>query len=146
VGVYCLEQSLTVAFLALAVVLFLIRKPVAGKHSSIVGALVALAGTFAFSVPALGGVREDVPLLLGLSSVLVVAGSALAIVSLVHLGRCIGVMPEARGLVTSGPYRWVRHQVYLGEITSALGSPRPLSRRLSPPSFSSFVAYSTGGL
>ena len=32
-----------------------------------------------------------------------------------------GLLPEARGLVTRGPYRLVRHPVYLGELTSALG-------------------------
>jgi len=37
------------------------------------------------------------------------------------LGRCFGVLPEARGLVTRGPYRLVRHPVYLGEIAALTG-------------------------
>jgi protein-S-isoprenylcysteine O-methyltransferase Ste14 len=42
-------------------------------------------------------------------------------VSLLTLGRCFGLFPEARGLVTHGPYRYVRHPVYLGEFISGFG-------------------------
>ena len=62
------------------------------------------------------------------SSAFVLAGDLVAVVSclwllaaVMTLGRCFGVLPEARGLVTVGPYRLIRHPVYLGEIGACVG-------------------------
>ena len=43
------------------------------------------------------------------------------VVAVLYLGRCFGLLPEARGLVTCGPYRLVRHPVYLGEFGAVAG-------------------------
>jgi protein-S-isoprenylcysteine O-methyltransferase Ste14 len=84
-------------------------------------ALVACAGAM-LAVIAFAGPGPDVP------AALVIGGEALAVafcawllVSVSFLGRCFGVLPEARGLVTSGPYRLVRHPVYLGELGACAG-------------------------
>jgi protein-S-isoprenylcysteine O-methyltransferase Ste14 len=55
------------------------------------------------------------------SDVLLISGLAFAIGSVAVLGRCFGVLPDVRGLVTRGPYRLVRHPLYLGELTAVLG-------------------------
>jgi len=38
-----------------------------------------------------------------------------------YLGRSISVIAQAREVVDGGPYRLVRHPLYLGELVSALG-------------------------
>ena len=53
--------------------------------------------------------------------VIALLGVGWALVSALALGRCFGVLPEARGLVTHGPYELVRHPLYLGEYTAMAG-------------------------
>jgi protein-S-isoprenylcysteine O-methyltransferase Ste14 len=52
---------------------------------------------------------------------LILFGSAAAVIALVRLGRSFSVMAEARRLVTSGPYRFVRHPLYLAEELAIIG-------------------------
>jgi protein-S-isoprenylcysteine O-methyltransferase Ste14 len=127
-----LEEVVTVVFLALVVVLFIVRRrAIRGDHATLVPGLVALVGTFLLNVVAYLPI-DDTTSTEGLlaSSGVVIAGTLFTIWSLATLGRCFGLFPEVRGLVTHGPYRLVRHPVYLGEIVSAMGlllaKPHPL--------------------
>jgi protein-S-isoprenylcysteine O-methyltransferase Ste14 len=45
-----------------------------------------------------------------------VSGYALVLWSLLTLGTRFGIAPADRGLVSHGPYRLVRHPMYLGEL------------------------------
>lgn len=48
--------------------------------------------------------------------VLFVLGTAQAVWAFVFLGRSFAVLPAKRALVVRGPYRWVRHPAYVGEL------------------------------
>lgn len=41
--------------------------------------------------------------------------------SFVSLGRHMGIFPEVRGLVTHGPYRYLRHPIYVAYLLGGLG-------------------------
>jgi protein-S-isoprenylcysteine O-methyltransferase Ste14 len=53
--------------------------------------------------------------------VLVTLAAGLSLVSLLAMGRLFGVRPALRGLMTSGPYRFVRHPMYFSYIIADIG-------------------------
>ena len=53
--------------------------------------------------------------------VLVTLAACLSLASLLSLGRRFGVFPALRGLVTRGPYRIVRHPMYLAYVLADIG-------------------------
>jgi protein-S-isoprenylcysteine O-methyltransferase Ste14 len=90
------------------------------RNRNAVGVVAALFATAPTIVPgALGHTASAWPLVVG--DVLILGGLVFALTSVGFLGRCFGVLPDARGLVTGGPYRIVRHPLYLGEIVAILG-------------------------
>ncbi len=141
-----LQETVTVAFLGLVVLLFAIRRrAIKGERANWRAGGVALLGTFLLNVVAFLPIEASTSTegLLG-SSVIVIVGTLFTIWSLATLGRCFGLFPEVRGLVLRGPYRLVRHPVYLGELVSALGllvvKPHPLIVAV----FALFVALQYG--
>lgn len=50
------------------------------------------------------------------ASLLFCAGTLFTIIALLSLGKCFGLLPAARGLKTRGPFRWIRHPAYAGEL------------------------------
>ena len=45
-----------------------------------------------------------------------VCGTVIALASMAWLGRSFSILPAERCIVACGPYRWVRHPIYIGEL------------------------------
>jgi protein-S-isoprenylcysteine O-methyltransferase Ste14 len=56
------------------------------------------------------------------STALLLIGNVMAVAILIRLGRSFSIMAEARRLVIDGPYRIIRHPLYLAEQIAILGA------------------------
>jgi protein-S-isoprenylcysteine O-methyltransferase Ste14 len=112
---------LEVAFYALVIWCYLRRGPAVATSDSITAHAAAVTATWLlFALPLLQGPAAGQGRQ-ALSDVLVVCGLAWAIWSLRFLGRSMSVLAQARAVIDQGPYRWVRHPLYTGEIVAGLG-------------------------
>jgi protein-S-isoprenylcysteine O-methyltransferase Ste14 len=116
-----LGTALVCAFYGLITMSYLRRGPAVATSSSVKAHVAAVTATLApFVFPLLPGsgagtVRELV------ADALLVAGMAWSVWSIRCLGRSLSILAQARVVVEHGPYRWVRHPLYTGELVAALG-------------------------
>ncbi len=116
-----LTTALVCAFYALIIWCYLRRGPALATGRSVTAhaaAVIAMMTPFAFPL-----LRTTPPGAAAqwAGNVLLAAGTGWAVWSLRSLGRNVSVIAQARKLVVGGPYRWVRHPLYTGEIVSSLG-------------------------
>lgn len=57
----------------------------------------------------------------GVGNVLVVMAAFLSLAALLALGRWFGIRPALRGVATGGPYRLIRHPIYLSYLVADVG-------------------------
>ena len=139
------NRLLSIGFASAIAIVYVIRRPpLRGRHD--IGAVV-VAMYASFVLLALRPLLQLMAIELAhlpvwslvMANVLVAAGAAFSIYSLLYLRLNFSILPEARGLTTSGPYRIVRHPVYLGEILGAIGLTLALPSLLSLVVLVSFV-------
>jgi protein-S-isoprenylcysteine O-methyltransferase Ste14 len=109
------------AFYTLIIWCYLRRGPAIATSRSVTAHLAAVAATlcpFAFPLLAAGSAGTAPQLA---ADALILAGTAWSVWSMRFLGRNLSVIAQAREVAERGPYRWVRHPLYTGEIVSCLG-------------------------
>jgi len=108
-------------FAALLAATTLTRLPPIRKSAGIEPRIAALLGTFLVTALAILP-REEISLIaLAISCSFVVVGMLSSFIVLSWLGKAFSIMAEARRLVTHGPYRHVRHPLYICEEIAVIG-------------------------
>jgi len=112
----------SVAFSLMLIYLVMVRTEPVRRSSGILPRLCGFAGTF------LGvGILQLKPVSLSLpwqvaATALIFAGALGSAIVLARLGKSFSIMPEARNLVTSGPYAYARHPLYAVEFITLAGT------------------------
>lgn len=127
VVVGCLRSGLYVAFLSIPVVVLLLHDPPAATDDRILIRSLAIVTTFFLILLGLlapsGPVLFRVPLTVEAAAfAMTLVGVILGVYAMATLGMNFSFWPEARRLVICGPYRLVRHPVYLAEILMSAGA------------------------
>ena len=126
---HALRTAITVAWIVFWVYwlasAFGAKQGTASKRRIPLNGLSALAVILLLRVFRGGSLAVHSPVLEAVGAVVFASGIALAIWARVHLGRNWGMpMPQKDEpeLVTSGPYKFVRHPIYSGLLAAVLGT------------------------
>ena len=105
----------------LLIYLLLTRRTPERRTHGIWPRLVAIGGTFlGVGILLLDPVRLSLPLQIT-ADLLIIAGAVGSLIAVSWLGRSFALMPEARQLVTGGPYACIRHPLYAAEMLGIAG-------------------------
>jgi protein-S-isoprenylcysteine O-methyltransferase Ste14 len=118
---FLLQRVLALAYFTMLVILYSTRLPRRGTDHRLAVVFIAFTGTFSALASSIlpGGERREWLALP--ADIVATLGLAYSVWGLAYLRRSFSIIPEARRLVTGGPYSFSRHPVYLGEIVTAIG-------------------------
>lgn len=117
-----INDVLVTGFYILMLSAYLSRPSAQRTSRSVTTNAIAVIATF-LSIPLLvagAGVRSGlVPVLVG--TIVAIAGMAFSLYSVHTLGRSFSIIPQSRAIVVNGPYKYLRHPLYAGEIVAMTG-------------------------
>jgi protein-S-isoprenylcysteine O-methyltransferase Ste14 len=115
------QAGLTAFYFTLWLLMILRPAPTARAHIGLPG-IAAMAGTYMPWLLMLFPARASTDATSVVGTALTLIGIVLTLRVLWHLGRSFSIVPQARKLVTSGPYALVRHPLYITEEIMVIGA------------------------
>lgn len=117
-------------FYVLLALLTMTRSPAKAQADGVLPRIAAFVGTYMpWTIAFFGKTDQALPNLASTACVLI--GMIMMLITIRHLGRSFSLVPQARNVVQTGPYRWIKHPLYLAEEIAVLGvvlrNPTPLT-------------------
>jgi protein-S-isoprenylcysteine O-methyltransferase Ste14 len=107
-------------FYMLLAVLIMTRAPAKAEAEGLLPKIAAFVGTYLpWTITFFGKTDHALPNLV--STAFVLTGMVMMLVTIRHLGRSFSLVPQARTVVKTGPYRWIKHPLYLSEEIAVVG-------------------------
>jgi protein-S-isoprenylcysteine O-methyltransferase Ste14 len=107
-------------FYTLLTVLIMTRPPAKAQADGLLPRIAAFVGSYLpWTMNFFGKTDQALPNLLSTACVLI--GMIMMLVTIRHLGRAFSLVPQARSVVQTGPYRWIKHPLYLSEEIAIVG-------------------------
>ena len=104
---------------AFTCLLLVFARRASSRDLSVVGVVITAYAAFYFFLLDPTHTHRWIPEWSG--AILQVIGMLVQLGAKVSLGRSFGLLPAARRIVVRGPYRWVRHPMYLGYLIAHVG-------------------------
>jgi protein-S-isoprenylcysteine O-methyltransferase Ste14 len=132
VSSFCLAS-----FYVLLGLLVMNRPPAKAHADGLLPRIAAFVGTYMpWTMGFFGETDKALPNLASTACVLI--GMTMMLVTIRHLGKSFSLVPQARSVVQTGPYRWIKHPLYLAEEIAVLGV---VLKSLSPLTVTLFVLH-----
>jgi protein-S-isoprenylcysteine O-methyltransferase Ste14 len=108
------------SFYMLLALLIMTRSPAKAQADGLMPRVAAFVGTYLpWTITFFGQTDQALPNLL--STACVLTGMIMMLVTIRHLGGSFSLVPQARSVVQTGPYRWIKHPLYFSEQIAILG-------------------------
>jgi protein-S-isoprenylcysteine O-methyltransferase Ste14 len=108
------------SFYMLLALLIMTRSPAKAQADGLLPRIAAFVGSYLpWTITFFGQTDQALPNLLSTACVLI--GMIMMLVTIRHLGRSFSLVPQARSVVQTGPYRWIKHPLYFAEEIAILG-------------------------